>query len=49
MVEFVSPDNPWFERSANFDTGSLAGVFSFSSLDGDYYMNGGGFRSALVK
>ncbi|MDD5980015.1 MAG: hypothetical protein PUC23_02775 [bacterium] len=51
LVGFVSPDYPWFGRSAYFDNGSLAGVFTayYGSGGCGWSDSNGSFRPALVK
>ena len=46
MVDFVSPDNPWFERSGNFDNGGIAGVFTANNNNGNAN-NNDSFRPVL--
>ena len=43
---FVETYNPWFIRGGSSNNGAYAGVFGFSSNDGDAYINGG-FRSVV--
>ena len=48
VVDFVSPDGPWFGRGAYLGSGSVAGVFTAFSLSGYGYFSDS-FRPALVK